>query len=153
MSRRARSVRRLHRQNQDDPAQLRGRPAFRRRIAFRWRGLEFARARLGAEPGTFRSTQEIVFGVGAEERILEDRNFPFFLELLTALRDSRHPYGPRQHPLFRLRPERWLESLVVADVSVIDERSLQIRQLAALFPGARILRRRPRHDRRPDHHP
>ena len=91
-------------------------------IAFRWRGLEFARARLGAEPGSFRSTQEIVFGVGAEERILEDHNFPFFLELLTALRDTRHPYGPRQHPLFRLRPERWLESLVVADVSVIDER-------------------------------
>ena len=38
------------------------------------------------------------------------------------MRDTRHPYGPRQHPLFRLHPERWLESLVVADVSVIDER-------------------------------
>jgi len=91
-------------------------------LAFRWRGLEFARARLGAEPGSFRSTQEIVFGVGAEERVLEDRNWPFFLELLTSLRDTRHPYGPRQHPLFRMHSERWLESLVVADVSVIDER-------------------------------
>jgi len=93
-------------------------------IAFRWRGLEFARARMGAEAVTFRSKQEIVFGVGAEERVLEERNFPFFLQLLTAIRDTRHPYGPRQHPLFRLRPERWLESLVVADVSVIDERLL-----------------------------
>ncbi len=37
-------------------------------IAFRWRGLEFARARMGAEAVTFRSKQEIVFGVGAEER-------------------------------------------------------------------------------------
>jgi hypothetical protein len=91
-------------------------------LAFRWRGLEFARARMGAEAATFRSRQEIVFGVGAEERVLEDRNFPLFLEVITALRDTRHPYGPRQHPLFRLRPERWLESLVVADVSVIDER-------------------------------
>ena len=91
-------------------------------LAFRWRGLEFARARMGAEAATFRSKQEIVFGVGAEERVLEDRNFPLFLEVITALRDTRHPYGPRQHPLFRLRPERWLESLVVADVSVIDER-------------------------------
>ena len=97
-------------------------------LAFRWRGLEFARARLGAEPGTFRSTQEIVFGVGAEERVLEDRNFPFFLELLTALRDTRHPYGPRQHRLFRMHPERWLESMVVTDVSVVDER---------LEPGSR----------------
>jgi hypothetical protein len=91
-------------------------------LAFRWRGLEFARARIGAEAVTFRSKQEIVFGVGAEERVLEDRNFPLFVQLLNAIRDTRHPYGPRQHPLFRLRPERWLESLVVADVSVIDER-------------------------------
>lgn len=91
-------------------------------LAFRWRGLEFARARMGAEAATFRSKQEIVFGVGAEERVLEERSFPFFLQLLTAIRDTRHPYGPRQHSLFRLRPERWLESLVVADVSVIDER-------------------------------
>ena len=91
-------------------------------LGFRWRGLEFARARMGAEAATFRSKQEIVFGVGAEERVLEDRNFPFFVQLLAAIRDTRHPYGPRQHPLFRLRPERWLESLVVGDVSVIDER-------------------------------
>src|SRR4029077_6522455 len=90
-------------------------------LAFRWRGLEFARARMGAEAVTFRSKQEVVFGVGAQERVLEDRNFPFFVQLLNAIRDTRHPYGPRQHPLFRLRPERWLESLVVADVSVIDE--------------------------------
>ncbi len=91
-------------------------------IAFRWRGLEFARARLGAEAVTFRSKQEIVFGVGAEERVLEDRNYALFVQLLTALREARHPYGPRGDRLFRLRPERWLESLVVGDVSVIDER-------------------------------
>jgi hypothetical protein len=91
-------------------------------IVFRWRGLEFARARLGALPGWFRSAEEIVFGVGAEERVLETRNQAEFAELATCLRDTRHPYGPRQHPLWRLRPERWLESLVVGDVSVVDDR-------------------------------
>jgi hypothetical protein len=91
-------------------------------IAFRWRGLEFARARLTAEPGSFRSVQEIVFGVGAEERVFDERNKPVFLDLIAALRDSRHPYGPRQQRLWRLHPERWMESLVVGDVSVIDER-------------------------------
>jgi len=91
-------------------------------IAFRWRGLAFARARMGAEAVTFRSKEEIVFGVGAEERVLEDRNFSFFVQLLSAVRDARHPYGPRQHPLFRMHPERWLESLVVSDVSVVNER-------------------------------
>ncbi|MGE5081452.1 MAG: hypothetical protein ACM3ND_00930, partial [Acidobacteriota bacterium] len=75
-----------------------------------------------AEAVTLQSKQDIVFGVGAEERLLDDRNWTFFLQLLTTLRDSRHPYGPRHHPLFRMHPERWLESLVKTDVSVIDER-------------------------------
>jgi hypothetical protein len=71
-------------------------------LAFRWRGLEFARARMGAEVATFRSKQEIVFGVGAEERVLEGRNWTSFEQLLSAIRDTRHPYGPRQHPLLYL---------------------------------------------------
>jgi hypothetical protein len=91
-------------------------------VVFRWRGLEFARARLGCIPGSFCSTEEIVFGVGAEERILETRNEEEFTQLAHCLRDTRHPYGPRHHPLWRLRPERWLESLVVGDVSVVDGR-------------------------------
>jgi hypothetical protein len=91
-------------------------------IAFRWRGLEFARARLGQEPGSFLSKQEIVFGVGAEERVLEERNAKAFAGLVNCLRDVRHPYGQRQHPLWRMHPERWLEALVVHDVGVVDER-------------------------------
>jgi hypothetical protein len=91
-------------------------------IAFRWRGLEFAQARLASIPGSFQSTEEVVFGVGAEERVLEAHNEEAFTELAHGLRDTRHPYGPRQHPLWRLRPERWLESLVVGDVSVVDGR-------------------------------
>jgi hypothetical protein len=91
-------------------------------IVFRWRGLEFAKARTVYIPGSLRSREEIVFGVGAEERILEERNQPEFAALANALREVRHPYGPKPHPLWRLRPERWLESLVVGDVSVIDGR-------------------------------
>ncbi|HEY6339234.1 MAG TPA: hypothetical protein VIW68_12145 [Candidatus Sulfotelmatobacter sp.] len=91
-------------------------------IAFRWRGLEFARARMGAEAETFRSRQQIVFGVGAEERVLDDGNENTFLNLVGSLRDIRHPYGLKQHPLWRMHPERWLESLVAADVSVVDRR-------------------------------
>jgi hypothetical protein len=73
-------------------------------------------------PGSFQSTEEIVFGVGAEERVLETRNESSFSELATCLRDTRHPYGPRHDPLWRLRPERWLESLVAGDVGVLDDR-------------------------------
>ncbi len=91
-------------------------------ISFRWRGLEFAQARMNADAVTFRSNQEIVFGVGPEERVLTDSNWTLFVHLLTSLRDTRHPYGPRQERLFRMHPERWLESLVMTDVGVIDER-------------------------------
>jgi hypothetical protein len=91
-------------------------------VVFRWRGLEFAKARLGCISGSFLSTEEIVFGVGAEERILRESNETELTALAHCLRDIRHPYGPRHHPLWRLRPERWLESLLVGDVSVVDGR-------------------------------
>src|SRR5947199_161952 len=39
--------------------------------SFRCHGLEFARARLSAKPGDFRSTPEIVFGTGPSERVLD----------------------------------------------------------------------------------
>lgn len=103
-------------------------------ISFRWRGLEFARARMGAEAATFRSRQELVFGVGAEERVLDDRNWDFFVQLVAALRNARHIYGPKQQALFRMHPERWLESLVVGDVSVIDQR-LEPRELYSQLPA------------------
>jgi hypothetical protein len=91
-------------------------------IAFRCHGLEFARARLAHEPGSFLSTAEIVFGVGAQERVLNDNNIAAFTQLVRSIGEVRHPDGPRDHPLWRLRPERWLESLVVRDVAAVDER-------------------------------
>jgi hypothetical protein len=91
-------------------------------IAFRCHGLEFARGRLAHEPGSFRSAPEIVFGVGAEERLLDDGNTASLAQLVRSVGEVRHPEGPRDHLLWRLHPERWLESLVVKNVGAIDER-------------------------------
>ena len=91
-------------------------------IAFRWHGLEFARARVTHEAASFKSGQEIVYGIGAEERVLDNPNAAGFLSLVGRLRTTRSPHGSRHQPLWRLHPERWLESLVVRDVSLIDER-------------------------------
>ena len=91
-------------------------------VAFRWRGLEFARARLAHEADSFRPGQEIVFGIGAEERVLEERSSADFTQLVQRLRAVRGPHGARHQPLWRLHPERWLESLVLHDVSALDER-------------------------------
>ena len=91
-------------------------------VAFRWRGLEFARARAAHEAGSFRSSQEIMFGIGSEERVLEDQSALAFADLVRRLQLARGPQGARHLPLWRLHPERWLESLAVRDVSTIDER-------------------------------
>jgi hypothetical protein len=91
-------------------------------VAFRHHGLEFAGARMAQEPGSLKSTAEIVFGVGAAERRLDASNAGFFQQLIRSLGEVRHATGPRDRMLWRLHPERWLESLVVNDISSIDER-------------------------------
>jgi hypothetical protein len=91
-------------------------------IAFRRYGLEFARSRLTHEPGSFQSTTEIVFGCGAEETVLTEGNLVRFTQLVRSIGEVRHADGPRDHPLWRLHPERWLESLAIKDVSPLDER-------------------------------
>ena len=89
-------------------------------IAFRCHGLELARARLAHEPGSFRSTPELVFGLGAQERVLDESNVEAFAQLVRSVGEVRHAEGPRDHLLWRLHPERWLESLVIKHVSALD---------------------------------
>jgi hypothetical protein len=91
-------------------------------LSFRLHGLEFARARLSHSPISFRSENEIVFGLGAEERVLCEENAAVFARLVRSIGEVRHRGGPRDHRLWRLHPERWLESLVVKNVGALDER-------------------------------
>ena len=90
-------------------------------VAFRCHGLEFARARLAHEPASFRSTTEIVFGAGPQETLLCPANLARFMQLVCSIGEVRHPQGPRDHPLWRMHPERWLESLVIQNVAAVDE--------------------------------
>lgn len=91
-------------------------------ISFRCHGLEFARARLSHEPGSFHGAPEVVFGLGAEERVLCEENTAAFRQLVASVGEARHASGPRDHFLWRLHPERWLESLVIRNIGAIDER-------------------------------
>jgi len=90
-------------------------------VAFRCHGLEFARSRLTAQPGNFRSEPEIVFGLGAEERVLDGSNFAHFERLIRSIGEARHPDGPRDNRCWRLHPERWRESLVVKNIRSLDD--------------------------------
>jgi hypothetical protein len=91
-------------------------------LSFRLHGLEFAQARVAHDPRNFQSGEEIVFGVGAEERALVPGNQEEFTNLLRLAAAIRHKDGPKNHPLWRMHPERWLESAVVANVEVLDRR-------------------------------
>ena len=91
-------------------------------IVFRLHGLEFARARLTAVPGSFRNTESIFFGIGPSEYELDDSNADVFEELVRRITEQRRAAGSHTNMFFRMAPERWLESLVTRDVRLIDER-------------------------------
>lgn len=90
-------------------------------IAFRCKGLEFGRARLTQGTPSLRGATEIVFGIGAAERVWNDSSAAAFAELVRSIGEVRHAEGPRDHPLWRMRPERWLESLVEKNIAALDE--------------------------------
>ena len=73
-------------------------------------GLEFARVRNGASAHSFAREEEITFGAGANETRLDVDTEPLCRELLKRLFLSRQSDGEHADPLFRLQPERWLES-------------------------------------------
>jgi hypothetical protein len=89
-------------------------------IGFRRHGLEFARARLAVNPVSFRNSTEIVFGIGGAERVLSESTISTFTALVNSIGEVRHKEGPHDHPLWRMHPERWLESLAVLDLAAID---------------------------------
>ena len=91
-------------------------------IVFRLYGLEFARARLVPVAGSFRNKETIVFGMGPAEYALDEFTEELFNKLTDRITISRHPAGAQGDPLYRLCPERWLESLITRDVRSIDER-------------------------------
>jgi hypothetical protein len=91
-------------------------------ISFRWHGLEFAQARIAHDPTNFQSSEEIVFGVGPEERVLNAANETQFADLVRLAAAVRHQDGPKNHALWRMHPERWLESLVVGNIAALDGR-------------------------------
>jgi hypothetical protein len=73
-------------------------------------GLEFARVRHGLAARSFAHQDELTFGAGLNETPLTEENEGLCRELFARLFLSRHADGVPSDPLFRLQPERWLES-------------------------------------------
>jgi hypothetical protein len=89
-------------------------------IAFLLHGLEFARVRMGYTANSFNSAQEITLGAGANETQLAEENEAELRELVARLFARRIAGGDRRDPLYRMQPERWLESVLRRDVEPLD---------------------------------
>ena len=89
-------------------------------ISFRLHGLEFARARLVHQAQSFNVEEEIVFGISGAQQVLrpeQEDDFRTFVRQLIATRSSR---GDKRDPIYRAYAERWLESLVLKNISALD---------------------------------
>ncbi len=86
-------------------------PPGTKEIAFRFRGLEFARWKNGL----------LEYGLPDQRRALAASNWKPLAQLLKKLELHRNPAADKvQHALYRAYPERWLETLVLADPARID---------------------------------
>jgi hypothetical protein len=94
-------------------------------LAFLLHGLEFARVRMGYSSNSFNSMQEITFGAGANETLLTEENESELRDLVARLFERRSAEGDKRDPLYRMQPERWLESMIRRDVEPLDTRLSQ----------------------------
>ena len=89
---------------------------------------------------SFAQSDEITVGAGANETPLNEETEPLCRDLLARLFHSRRPNGLHADPLFRLQPERWLESRLrigMADVLPGFRNDFVYSQVPALSSGDR----------------
>jgi hypothetical protein len=111
-------------------------------VCFRFHGLEFARARLRLASGTFQQQQEVTFGTGRFETLLDDATMPQFAELMERVCASRRADAAGRDALWRMQPERWLESLIARNLDALDVRldgSCVYSQVPAFAAGDRAM--------------
>lgn len=98
----------------------------------RYFGMPFARVR------RLFSTERVWFGVeGSHRRLLEEKSFHFYAELMNNLREHRSPKAQdHRHALYRNAAEAWLESILRRDITQLDP-GLIIAPLYAQFRLAR----------------
>jgi hypothetical protein len=94
-------------------------------VTLRFRGVEFARWRIG----------ETWYGLGDHQELLTPGKWSGLERLVRQLETHRHPLATdTKHRLFRAQPERWLETMVAADPGRIDAR-LDPRQIYSQVPA------------------
>jgi hypothetical protein len=112
------------------------RPRSATEIGFSLHGLEYARIRHTLIPGSFQHQDQILFGAGPNETLLDDATQDLFLDLMDRLFRSRDRAAPATDPLYRLQPERWLESVLRRDLAVLGSEFRDAPVYSQLFSQA-----------------
>ncbi|MGH9607522.1 MAG: hypothetical protein ACRD3N_17670 [Terracidiphilus sp.] len=118
------------------------RPSSATEVGLLLHGLEFARVRHVAAAHSFAREDEVTFGAGASETPFTEESEPLARELFERLFAARHADGVRTDPLFRMAPERWLESRLRAGIAKLFPTlrgDLMYSQVPALSTGDRGL--------------
>jgi len=89
--------------------------------AFLLHGLEFARTRIGTSPHNFQQIIDITFGAGVAEIPLTTENEPQLRALVEQLYLGRQASGNQRDALYRLQPERWLESVLRRNLAQLEK--------------------------------
>ncbi len=115
-------------------------PASSTEVRLLLHGLEFARVRHGAAAHSFAREDQVTFGAGAGETPLTPESEPLARAIFERLFAARHADGLRTDPLFRMAPERWLESRLRAGIAELFPSlrgDLMYSQVPALSTGDR----------------
>jgi len=89
-------------------------------IVFLLHGLEFARIRAGYSGNSFNVREEITLGAGSNETPLTSETEDELRALVARLFERRKADGDKRDPLYRMQPERWLESVLRKDIEALD---------------------------------
>jgi hypothetical protein len=89
-------------------------------LSFHLHGLEFARIRTGFSGNSFNHAQQISFGAGANETPLTEDNADDLRGLTARLFERRTAAGDKRDPLYRMQPERWLESTLRRNLDLLN---------------------------------
>ncbi len=107
-------------------------------LAFLWHGLEFARVRMGLAADSFERVAEITFGTGAFETALSEDSEATFTGMMQSVFHRRHAAGDTRDTVYRMQPERWLESVLRLNVAALEssiEPQLDPRHVYAQVPA------------------
>jgi hypothetical protein len=106
------------------PAEVRARseitPRSPTEISLRLHGLEYARVQHALSAGSFAREDRVSFGAGANETPLNEETEELFRELTARLFEGRQPVSSMRNPLYRMQPERWLESRLRQEIAEIE---------------------------------